>query len=73
MKSSQAVRKTRMLGGLVCEMSESELAYSPEPLELCRIDQTGDEAALRRCGFDPDYVVDRVAVNSFRQIYSPLA
>lgn len=61
-----------MFSRLIGEMGKTKLADASKALKLCGIDQPCDQIAFRCFGIDPDYVVNRVAVNSFRQIDSPL-
>ncbi len=62
-KRSKAVRKSRMLGRLVCKVRETELSDPPQPLKLRRVDQRNDKPSLRRVGIDTDNVMDGVAID----------
>ena len=54
-----------MLSSLVGKVSEPELADTPQPLKLRRIDKRNDELALVRISIDADYVMDRIAIDPF--------
>jgi hypothetical protein len=70
MVSTQRVCEPGMLRCLVSKVSQAELPYSPQPLELGRIHQSDDEAPLVRIGIDPDYVMNRIAVDPFGQKFT---
>jgi hypothetical protein len=57
-----------MLGPLVGKMRQTQLPDPTQPLKLERVDQSDQQPPFFSVGFDPNYVVDRIAVNSFGQI-----
>src|SRR5262245_24541225 len=64
-KCAEAVRKSRVLCRLICEIRKPQLPDPPQPLKLRRIDESDDQPALGSVGIYPDNVVYRIAVNAF--------
>jgi hypothetical protein len=73
MKRTQTMRKPRMLRRLICKMRESELANTAQTLKLRRINQTNQQFALIRIGFETNNIVNRISVNSFSQFIFSLS
>jgi hypothetical protein len=68
MEGSKAMGEPRVLGSLIREVREPELPYPSKPLKLRRVDERDRQPAFRRVRVHADDVVDRVAVDTFRQI-----
>ena len=56
-----------MFSGLIRKVSQAELANTPKPLELRRINQPGDQLAFPRIEPQTNYVVYRIAIYAFGQ------
>jgi len=64
----ERVRKARVFGGVIGNISQSQLPYPAQPLELGGVDEPGKQPSLIRIHPNPDYVMNRVAVDSVGQI-----
>src|SRR5690606_36696811 len=63
-KSSQTVRKSRMLGPLISKVSQPQLPDPPQPLRFGCVDQPEDEPTHRTVCPHADTIMYRVSVNS---------
>lgn len=71
MKRAERMRKARMFRRLISEISQTELANAPQTLKFRRINQTHEKFAFFGVGFQPNDVVNRIAVYFFGQFISP--
>src|SRR5687768_2682150 len=58
MISAEAVRESRMLRRLICEVSKAQLPDPPQPLKFGRINEARDQRAYRVVRIDADNIVD---------------
>jgi hypothetical protein len=61
------MRKSRMFSRLICKIRQSKLPHAPQPLKLRSVDQPRYQPTLGRPRIQPNYVMHRIAVVSFRQ------
>ena len=72
MQRAQTVRKARMLGSLIGIKCQPQLLDAPQTLKFSRIDEPDEKISFIRIGVQANDIVNRVAVDSFRQmILSP--
>ncbi len=71
MQRAQGMRKARMLRRLVCKKRESELFDAPQALKLRRVNQSNEQLSGGCVGFEPNDIVNRIAVNFLRQFLLP--
>ena len=63
------MREPRMFHCLIREQRETELFDAPQTLKFRRINQSRQQFSFGRVGFQPNNVVNRIAVNFFRQCF----
>lgn len=69
MERAQAVSKARMFRRLIREKRESELFDAPQTLEFRRVDEAHEKFPRVRIGFEPNNIMNRIAVDFFRQVF----
>ena len=59
------MRKSRVFGGLICEIRQTKLPDPSEPLEFRRVDERNDQLAFSGVGVNTNDVMYRIAVDPF--------
>lgn len=72
MQRAQRMRKARMLRALIGKKRQPKLLDAAQTLKFSRINQANKQPAFSRIGFEPNNIVNRIAVNFFRQIITPV-
>src|SRR5438105_1591062 len=67
MKRAEGMGEARVFGALIRVEPESELFNAPQPLKFSRIDQTHHQLAFVCISAKANYVVNRIAIDSFGQ------
>ncbi len=65
------MRKARMFSRLIRKKRESKLFDAAQTLKFRRVNQANKQFACVAVGFEPNNVVNRIAVDFFRQNFSP--